>query len=241
VVYNCDFRAPKSGLWMGGMNENWLILHNRFFVDKGPGIYARTCSFDHIIRGNVFVLRRADQPAVMLATDDCTGIEISGNRVFGQGSRLSAGKATPLVESGNEIVSDATSVPSEDDSPRPKPEIRSIFQWQRESLSPVEGAVLLDGRPPVGATIEFEPARGPSAYGITNDKGQFELRFAGLQKGTPPGTYTVRISLPGESSDEGHEQTESPIVPPLFNAESALRAEVTKGKNRFDFDLRTAP
>ncbi|MBC8874811.1 MAG: right-handed parallel beta-helix repeat-containing protein [Planctomycetes bacterium] len=241
VVYNCDFRAPKSGLWMGGMNENWLILHNRFIVDKGPGIYARTCSFDHIIRGNVFVLRRADQPAVMLASDDCTGIEISENRVFGKGATIIAGKAEPLVESDNEVVSDAASLPSDNDSPRPKPEVPSIFQWQRESLSPVEGAVTLDGRPLTGASIEFKPTRGPSSYGITDDKGQFELRFAGHQKGAPPDTYTVRISQLAGDSDERNEQADSPIVPPLFNAESVLRAEVTKGKNRFDFDLRTAP
>jgi len=241
VVYNCNFRAPKSGLWMGGMNENWLILHNRFIVDKGPGIYARTCSFDHIIRGNVFVLGRADQPAVTLATDDCTGIEISGNRVFGEGATLIAGKATPLVESGNEIVSDTASVPSEDDSPRPKPELPSIFQWQRESLRPVEGTVTLDGQPVARAVIDFEPARGPSSFGITDEKGHFELHFAGHQKGAPPDTYTVRIlSLSGDS-DEGSKRAPSPILPPLFGADSAIRAEVTKGKNRFDFDLRTAP
>ena len=114
------------------MNENWLILHNRFIVDKGPGIYARTCSFDHIIRGNVFVLRRTDQPAVMLATDDCTGIEICENRVFGEGATMIAGKATPLVESDNEVVSGIVSAPSVDDSSRPKPKTPSIFLWQRE-------------------------------------------------------------------------------------------------------------
>lgn len=132
VIYNCDFRAPKSGLWMGGMNENWLILHNRFIVDKGPGIYARTCSFDHIIRGNVFVLHRTGQPAVMLATDDCSGVELTENRVFGEGATLLAGKAKPLVESDNNVVSDNGGVPSESESPRPKPKTPSIFLWQRE-------------------------------------------------------------------------------------------------------------
>lgn len=132
VVYDCDFRAPKTGLWMGGMNENWLILHNRFIVDRGPGIYARTCSFDHIIRGNVFVLRRADQPAVMLATDDCTGVELIENRVFGEGATMIAGKAKPLVASDNEVVSDVAGAPPDSDSPRPKPKIPSIFLWQRD-------------------------------------------------------------------------------------------------------------
>ena len=57
VVYNCDVRSPKAGLWMGGMNENWLILYNRFVVNQGQGVAAQTASFDHIIRGNVFVLK----------------------------------------------------------------------------------------------------------------------------------------------------------------------------------------
>jgi hypothetical protein len=62
VVYNCDISSEKTGLWMGGMNENWLILYNRFAVDAGPGVFAKTASFDHIIRGNVFVLRTASRP-----------------------------------------------------------------------------------------------------------------------------------------------------------------------------------
>jgi hypothetical protein len=122
---------------MGGMNENWLILHNRFIVDKGPGIYAKTCSFDHIIRGNVFVLRRADQPAIMLATDDCTGIEVIENRVFGKGAGMIAGKATPLIARDNTVTSDVPNLQSDSGFPRPKPKTRSIFLWQREALSAV--------------------------------------------------------------------------------------------------------
>ena len=41
VVYNCDISSQRAGLWMGGMNENWLILHNRFVVDRGPGVFAK--------------------------------------------------------------------------------------------------------------------------------------------------------------------------------------------------------
>ena len=49
---------------MGGMNENWLILYNRFRVEKGQGVAAKTSSFDHILRGNVFVLRSGRWPMV---------------------------------------------------------------------------------------------------------------------------------------------------------------------------------
>ena len=35
VIYNCDTTCERDGLWMGGMNENWLVLHNRFVVKQG--------------------------------------------------------------------------------------------------------------------------------------------------------------------------------------------------------------
>jgi len=126
VVYNCDIRSPRCGLWMGGMNENWLILHNRFTVDRGPGVYMKTASFDHIIRDNVFVLRDKGQPAVEIATPDCVGVELLGNRVFGGNGRLAGGKGKPLVEKDN------TTAPYRKNARRPAPKVKSIFKWQRE-------------------------------------------------------------------------------------------------------------
>jgi hypothetical protein len=125
VIYNCDFRARKTGLWMGGMNEGWLILHNRFLVDGGPGIYARRWSFDHLIRGNTIALKRSDQPAVTLATNDCIGIELIGNRIYGGNGQLVAGPAKPAVIEDNSLH------PYRDDPPRPVTDVPSIFQWQR--------------------------------------------------------------------------------------------------------------
>jgi hypothetical protein len=125
VIYNCDFRAPKTGLWMGGMNENWLILHNRFVVDSGPGIVARLSSFDHIIRGNVIAVRASGAPAIRLSDQDCIGIEVEGNRTYLGGGRLVDGSAQPSADHDNTVLS------YRDDPPRPSPAVRSIFQWQR--------------------------------------------------------------------------------------------------------------
>jgi len=126
VVYNCDIRSPRTGLWMGGMNEAWLILHNRFIVGSGPGIYARTCSFDHILRGNVVVLKDAKQPGVQLATPDCVGVELIGNRIFGGSGKLLGGPAKPAIERDNTIA------PYSESPPRPQPAVPSIFEWQRK-------------------------------------------------------------------------------------------------------------
>jgi len=123
VVYNCDVSSERAGLWMGGMNENWLILHNRFIVDKGPGVSAKTASFDHIIKGNVFVLKDKKSPMVQLGTPDCIGIEIIGNKLYGGNGRILSGKVSQT------IVKDNRAFPF-GDAPRPTPDVPSVYEWQ---------------------------------------------------------------------------------------------------------------
>ncbi len=125
VVYNCDISSPKAGVWMGGMNENWLILYNRFVVDSGPGVYAKTFSFDHIIRGNVFVLKDGKSAMVQLASADCTGIEAVDNRLYGGSGRFLSGPSALLLSEGNRAL--PLSV-----GPRPQPAIPSIYEWQQQ-------------------------------------------------------------------------------------------------------------
>jgi hypothetical protein len=129
VVYRCDVRSPKAGLWMGGMNENWLILFNRFLVESGPGVVARTASFDHIIRGNVLCLRDEKQPLLVLQTPDCIGVELLDNVLHGGNGKLLTGSASLAAERGNVVhpAADFANPPS-----RPKPAVPSIFEWQRK-------------------------------------------------------------------------------------------------------------
>ncbi len=127
VVYNCDISSPRAGLWMGGMNENWLILYNRFVVEREAGVVAKTASFDHIIRGNVFALQNDQQAAIQLHTDDCIGVELIDNTIFGGNGQLCTGKAQPLVSTGNKLLPQADTPPS-----RPSVNVPSIYLWQRE-------------------------------------------------------------------------------------------------------------
>jgi hypothetical protein len=124
VVYNCDLESEKAGLWMGGMNENWLILHNRFVVKKGEGVFAKTFSFDHLIRGNVFLLKDGKSPMVTLASADCTGLELIGNRLYGGNGTFCGGAGRPEVDRDNQ------SLPL-GDAPRPQPAVPSIYEWQK--------------------------------------------------------------------------------------------------------------
>lgn len=125
VVYNCDISSPKAGLWMGGMNENWIIAYNRFVVSSGPGVYAKNASFDHIIRGNNFVLKDANAPAIQLITPDCSGVEVSDNTIAGGSGKLLAGPAKLALEQRNVLE-------KLQDLQRPTPQVPSIYQWQRE-------------------------------------------------------------------------------------------------------------
>jgi len=125
VVYNCDVSSPKAGVWMGGMNENWLILYSRFIVDNGPGVFAKTASFDHIVKDNVFILKDGKSPMIFLATSDCIGAEIIGNRLYGGNGRFAAGAAEPVVVKENKALMLS-------DAPRPIPEVLSIYEWQHK-------------------------------------------------------------------------------------------------------------
>jgi len=129
VVYGCDVRSPKAGVWMGGMNENWLILYSRFRVGSGPGVFAKTASFDHVIRGNVFALDDNNQPAVRLATPDCIGVELIDNRIYGGSGQLVSGSGEPALERDNRLL------PATEDPPFPEAPVPSIFEWQRQNLA----------------------------------------------------------------------------------------------------------
>jgi hypothetical protein len=144
VIYNCDVSSPKDGLWMGGMNEGWIIAHNRFVVEKGAGVSMKTFSFDHTILGNVFVLRDTSSPMVQLQTADCSGVEILNNILSGGSGRFTAGMGEPLVQKGNRVVTmpgPSSSVRSKSATPvvkaalpRPLPVVPSIYEWQLRYL-----------------------------------------------------------------------------------------------------------
>jgi len=124
VVYNCDVSSPSTGLWMGGMNENWLILHNRFRVERGNGVFAKTGSFDHFLRGNVFVLKDPKSSMIHLATSDCTGLGVVDNQLYGGNGQIVSGKAQPVVLERNQALPLG-------DAARPQPAVPSIYEWQR--------------------------------------------------------------------------------------------------------------
>ena len=131
VVYNCNITSVKMGLWLGGMNENWLILHNRFIVGRGPAIFMKDASFDHIIRDNVFVMLEPQPAAIYFGTADCTGVELIGNRFYGPVKDLIGGAILPSVNEDNRIrASGGIS--------RPRPAVRSIYEWEQAHRAEID-------------------------------------------------------------------------------------------------------
>jgi hypothetical protein len=69
-------------------------------------------------------------------------------------------------------------------------------------LSPVEGVVLLDGKPVVGATVQFVPqGAGRDATAETDESGRFSMSTNQPRDGMVPGTYKVVISPPLGTAD----------------------------------------
>lgn len=68
--------------------------------------------------------------------------------------------------------------------------------------SPVEGIVLLDGKPLANAPIQFVPqGTGRDATGQTDASGQFAMSTYKPRDGVMPGTYKVVISPPLGAAD----------------------------------------
>ncbi len=131
VIYNCNITSSKGGVWMGGMNEAWLFMYNRFVVGRGPAILAKAASFDHIIQGNVFVMLESYPSAIYFGSRDCIGVELINNRFYGDVDQMVGGKARPAVESDNRILQSGNIA-------RPHPPVRSIYEWQQEHRAEIQ-------------------------------------------------------------------------------------------------------
>jgi hypothetical protein len=121
----------------------------------------------------------------------------------------------------------------------------------------VTGIVSLDGVPLSNAKINFSPKNpdeGSPAFATTNEKGEYKLQTlrGKPDAGTLPGEYAVTISksksVPTgkkiESMGEMVEAMESvPILPSIYRnvTETPFSVTVVKGKNSFDFDVKSNP
>lgn len=111
VIYNNDITSPKTGVWLGGQNREWLILHNRYATDSGQGVYAKDNSGDHIIQGNVFSMKNGIN-GIWLNNTNCTGVEVVSNAFYGvaNSSEIVGGPIGAAVSVGNSTADYITPV-----------------------------------------------------------------------------------------------------------------------------------
>ena len=118
-------------------------------------------------------------------------------------------------------------------------------------LFPVNGTVILDGKPLAGATVLFHPRPGTAGnggFGVTDDQGKFTLTDNTGKPGCPAGEYGVTFSKlvqkdgspvpPGPAGDQVDKKESIPRVYTVFNPYAIVQgAEVKAPSATFDFTL----
>lgn len=108
----------------------------------------------------------------------------------------------------------------------------------------VSGSVTFNGAPLAQGTIEFTSVDGSQQSGGEISQGEY---FVPAEQGLLPGKYVVRIysteeaassAPPGPPGPEAATVRNRQLIPPQYNTQSTLTAEVTAdGDNRFDFQI----
>lgn len=116
-------------------------------------------------------------------------------------------------------------------------------------LGEVKGFVTFEGKPLSGASISFIPEDGRPATGVTDQEGKYELMYIRDTPGCKVGRNKVVIRTFAEGEDEIEQEgddaapTQSPkatkeVLPPKYNDQTELEAQVEPGKNTFDWELK---
>lgn len=116
-------------------------------------------------------------------------------------------------------------------------------------LGTVYGVVTLDDVPLANASLLFEPDNGRPSNGVTDEEGYYELQYTSDYDGAKVGQHMVRIShrsgldemmqrgAPG--GEPGQTTPTEPPLPPRYNSQSTLTADVIVGNNELDFQLES--
>lgn len=109
-------------------------------------------------------------------------------------------------------------------------------------LGTVSGVVTLDDKPLANAEVTFQPEKGRASVGQTDSDGNYTLAYTGSANGALIGSHRVVITSAVEAfsdeSGEGKDREARPeILPPKYNSQTTLDAEVKAGANSIDFQL----
>jgi hypothetical protein len=105
----------------------------------------------------------------------------------------------------------------------------------RPPLGKVTGDVTIDGQPLKGVIVAFMPAEGRPATALTDDQGHYSLEYVDGVQGCKIGPNTVSF-FPPTGGSSSH-----PIPAKYTNNSSEFKIDVQKGRNTFDFELKSDP
>lgn len=129
VLYNNLILAKKRGILNGGMNEGWLVFYNYIRAGNGVGMEFNWGAFDHVVKGNIFVLQSASWPTIQTNYPDCLGLEFINNTAYCDSGMFYKGVVPPAINTGN-TVHPKNQAPTENFG-HTSPAVPSIYDWQQ--------------------------------------------------------------------------------------------------------------
>jgi hypothetical protein len=101
----------------------------------------------------------------------------------------------------------------------------------------VSGVITLNGQPLAEATVMFQPTQGRASIATTDSAGKYSLTYLDGVPGALLGTHKViiRTEIPGE---DGQPPIAKEKLPKKYHELTELTAEVKKGSNTFNFELK---
>jgi len=120
---------------------------------------------------------------------------------------------------------------------------------QNKPVYPVHGSAVFNGKPPVGATVIFNPLpldrMATPSRGMVKADGSFQLSTYGSEDGAPEGEYAVTLYWPGKRTGKKAESEDEEIPPDQLGnryfdaASSKIKVQVKAGENKLEpFQLR---
>jgi hypothetical protein len=116
----------------------------------------------------------------------------------------------------------------------------------RGDLVEATGRLTYKGEPVPSTRVYFQPEDGSRrSTGLTNDNGEFRLRFSSQESGVKPGSHTVYVKYEISGDEELHKiqpkaSKELKAVIARYGEPKAspLHFEIKSGGQRFDIELK---
>ena len=90
----------------------------------------------------------------------------------------------------------------------------------------------MDGQPVAGVGVIFSQPGFRSSFAMTNDNGEYDLQYIRNIMGAAVGNHRVWIEF--DTADAGPHKNQ---IPPKYNRNTELTAEVKSGRNTINFEL----